>query len=363
MTRATTNTGGNRLELAVRRWVEVVLEHSGQRTILPLPDQPILAAVSPDEEESLLTIGQHLPNSAPFLGVADLLQFLGDTFAEICATSAHSDLTVNSIVSALLARLQDPLRLFTFQVPLALRSELSVMVNLPERGLRIETEKGDAGRILLRGSVTAPTEPGAITRIERQIESILGVSLALDLCAMLLMLPGTSPQIAVEISPHNEAIPSLLTAEPARGVAGAVFQRPASASEIERKLIEAGNPSRGLERYGRNLTGILEATDERATELRNAASLLLRASVTSDVGLVVTYSFMCLEAILLDPATTDNILGRLSEAVAYRIGKTAQHRSQLRKDVKELYNFRSRYVHTGRLAWSGSLGASARKVS
>ena len=94
------------------------------------------------------------------------------------------------------------------------------------------------------------------------------------------------------------------------------------------------------------------STDDRATELRNAGALLLRASVSRDLGLSLTYCFMCLEGVLLEPTTTEFVLSRLVEAVAYSIGTSARDRAQLRHEVKELYNLRSRYVHTGQVAGS-----------
>jgi hypothetical protein len=104
---------------------------------------------------------------------------------------------------------------------------------------------------------------------------------------------------------------------------------------------------RDLERNAGYLSQVVASAEDRAFELRRAGVLLLRASVSADLGLALTYGFMCLEAILLERSTMDNVLSRLVEAVAYRVGTSPAHRTQLRREVKQLYEIRSRYVHTG----------------
>jgi Apea-like HEPN len=141
-------------------------------------------------------------------------------------------------------------------------------------------------------------------------------------------------------------------AEASGGIIGAGFRIPQRLTDLEHRLVTAGQPEKGLDRYLRQLSRVMGSTDDRATELRHAAALLLRASVSRDLELSLTYCFMCLEALLLEPNTTEYVLGRLVETVAYSIGTSAADRTQLRRDLKELYTLRSRYVHTGQVAGS-----------
>lgn len=83
--------------------------------------------------------------------------------------------------------------------------------------------------------------------------------------------------------------------------------------------------------------------------------ILLSAGVSTDVRLTLTYCFMCLEGVLLDPTEKEDTTSRLVEAVAaYCIGASAAERSKLRREVKDLYKIRSLSVHTGNVgsyAW------------
>jgi Apea-like HEPN len=92
---------------------------------------------------------------------------------------------------------------------------------------------------------------------------------------------------------------------------------------------------------------VISNNSERSKELRSAANLLFDAFATPDSGMAIALAFMSMEAILLESSTTDNVTARLSEAVAYRIGKSADKRRDLRQQVKKLYKLRSSFVHTG----------------
>jgi hypothetical protein len=61
---------------------------------------------------------------------------------------------------------------------------------------------------------------------------------------------------------------------------------------------------------------------------------------------IINYA-MCLEGLLLEHSDKDNVTARLSEAVAYRLGRSAEDRDRLRKLTRKLYSLRSDYVHTG----------------
>ena len=103
------------------------------------------------------------------------------------------------------------------------------------------------------------------------------------------------------------------------------------------------------ERVRRQLEKVWQNRSERALEIRTACGLYARAEVATDPGVAALNYSMCLESLLLDEAVKDNVTARLKEAVAYRLGKSASDRHRLRKLTDRLYDFRSRYAHTGRI--------------
>jgi hypothetical protein len=78
-----------------------------------------------------------------------------------------------------------------------------------------------------------------------------------------------------------------------------------------------------------------------------ACGLYARGEVATDPGVAVISYSMCLEGLLLDRSVKENVIIRLIEAVAYRLGKSADDRQRRRKLVRSLYDLRSEYVHTG----------------
>jgi hypothetical protein len=120
-------------------------------------------------------------------------------------------------------------------------------------------------------------------------------------------------------------------------------------SDLEAQLVRRGQGGEILERRKKTGAEILTATDERALVLRRAARLFLQAVTSRDLGTSVSSAFMCLESLLLDRTVKDEVTGRLTEAVAYRIGRGPNERRQLREQVKKLYDLRSQYVHSGQV--------------
>lgn len=82
-------------------------------------------------------------------------------------------------------------------------------------------------------------------------------------------------------------------------------------------------------------------------ELASACSLLSDALSVRDDGLGVALALMSAEAALLEPTDANSLLARLSEAVAFRLGKSSAERREIRKRVRKLYDTRSRFVHRG----------------
>lgn len=344
------------LERALQRWIEAILSREPAR--LSSEFSAGLHAVQvlrADEEDHVLDIGHHLPDHAPFRGPGDLVQFLYDELASILKSLPPADIEPHRIVTDLIHRLENPLRRFDFTAPLALRgaASLSGLIGGPNQ-LNFESIEHESGvKTLLSGTVEAPTEPMAIIAVEEVVEATLGLCLALDLCLMLTPLPGSSATLFLNISPHDDRIPSRLGGLVSAAISGAVLRdpsRPGDAGGTDPNLAQAE-----LDGAAAALAHVLGSTAPRALELRRVGAFLLRASVSADTGLALTYGFMCLEGTLLERTTTDNVQSRLVEAVAYRIGRSAADRARIRREVKELYDIRSRYVHTGdpgRLAWT-----------
>lgn len=304
------------------------------------------------ETDKLLTeIGRDLNGSTAFRDLSDLAQFLSDNLmAVLVATTDLKKLDLSLLATQLVDRLKNPLQSFSFDVSLSPHSDLSFSLEIGgERALKIvSVDRGTPNEMVLSGQVVAATEPSAIVAVEELIASLLGVCLVLDMCVVVTPLPGSRNSAFATITPHDPTIPSELSADVSAGIAGTVFRWPTDLTDLQRKRIRSGQLVKGLEPELRQLSGVMASTDDHAVTLRRAAALLLKASVTREIELAITYSFMCLEGVLLEPHATDNVLGRLREAVAYRIGTSARHRAALRKELKDLYDIRSRYVHTGR---------------
>jgi hypothetical protein len=349
--------GPSALRPALYRWVQQTL--AGIPAFAPrvFSDEgnPSIDILSDGAEAAVIEIGRHLGVLGQhFRGPTPLIQFLSDSLADVALRSGPP-FDAEGITTTLLERLASPLQPFRFRAPLFQRSELSV--SIPIGGLNelsLESAGDSQTSIAMSGVVHAPTEPAAIFAIEDIAETILGISIALDLCVIMAPLPGTSPNFSLlEIAPHDPGIPVQLRSDVAAGIAGTVFRVPASLSQLERHQMKAGDFDGGFQRHLRSLEHVMTATDDRAVELQRAGSLLLRASVAGDVGLAMTYGFMSLEGLLLERSSTDNVQARLAEAVAYRLGTSKAERVELRKEVRELYDIRSKYVHTGQAGLEG----------
>lgn len=85
----------------------------------------------------------------------------------------------------------------------------------------------------------------------------------------------------------------------------------------------------------------------RADQLRSAARFYLQGVAGDDAAQAILSLFTCLEATLLELDKNEAVTARLTEAVAFRLGRSASDRDGIRKRLKKLYDFRSRVVHQG----------------
>ncbi len=128
-----------------------------------------------------------------------------------------------------------------------------------------------------------------------------------------------------------------------RRLAGRIsFTYPMAPTELE---LSSGS----VERYRRALKRLFADVEPRALVLRNACRMWLLAHRQHELGASIGDFFTVLEAVLLDRHSHSDVLARLAEALAFRVGGAAAAREQIRARAKELYRLRSDYAHTGRV--------------
>jgi hypothetical protein len=127
------------------------------------------------------------------------------------------------------------------------------------------------------------------------------------------------------------------------------FVVPEDLDDVEMAQAKRGEVSRAIKNRIQCLVAPMTGRSERAIELAAAARLLFESFAAWEEGKAIAFALMSMEAALLERSGSGDILSRLREAVAYRLGGTSEARSSLRGKVKKLYKLRSRYVHTGRI--------------
>jgi hypothetical protein len=304
-----------------------------------IDDKPSDSFLSSDTEGIVIEIGQELKGSTAFRDLYDLTQFLSDSLLHaLLGTTDAEKLDIARLAAEIADRLASPLQTFSFSVPLSPRGDLRFSLEIGgEHELKIEYVGAYTNdTMLVSGQVNAATEPSAIEAVEDLIAALLGVVQVLDLCVIAAPLPGSRHSAQVAMTPHETDIPSELSADISAGVAGTLFRVPPKLNDLELKHTEAGQIEKVLERQVRQLRRVMGSADDHAKKLQRAAALLLKASVTRDIELAITYAFTCLEGILLEATKTENVLSRLAEAVAYRIGTSPKHRTELRQEQTPL---------------------------
>ena len=201
-------------------------------------------------------------------------------------------------------------------------------------------------RVTLTGSVNAIHEFHASRQIETDVKSVIGVSISLGIAKLL---PIPVDEIPAVIFPDR--LVSRVHIDPMIGglVTRIRFMVPNDLDELENKRLRSEPVTTALDHRLRGLNTVLSNNSERGKELRSAARLLFDAFATHEDGMAIALAIMSMEAVLLDHKTSETVLARLSEAVAYRVGKSADKRRELRKQVKRLYEARSSFVHTGKV--------------
>ena len=300
-------------------------------------------------DEVLAELG---PNSG-FLGSWELLPYILDRLEELQAQdptgSAEDDR--RAIAAGMKGGVH---RDFAFLVTCPTMSNLTKLGLSFGQGLELSIESVEEERPLLSvgGLVTAATREGAAMNAERVIDVVLGAVRVFRFAHFIesRTLSNRRPEIwLMARSPRYDRDdgPAILAALYADRLASISFDVPSDLSELERSVLASGDAPQALTRHLRGVERVLAGTSKRAREVQNACRLAISAEHSLDFGVLVTLAFSCLEGLLLPPHVTDNVLARLSEAVAHSLGGTVEQKDELRTTVKKLYDVRSVFVHTG----------------
>lgn len=252
--------------------------------------------------------------------------------------------------------LKKPRRPYVFTTPVAFRGRefLSELMIGGAAALRLVTAPADSPFspedecIALSGVVNAVTRYSAAKQVEELLLEVTGVGYALRFFDFDDLLPGVPLGVGwIDIGEDDPLRPCQ---EGERAAMTCRVVVPESVSDLDAVRARKDGLGSVLNRLLKTAVAILRSDEERAAELRHVARLLLKTRLEPDLGPKISAGFVCLEAALLDPKARESVGARLGEAVAYRLGRSAAERVDLRKQVAALYDIRSRYVHTGRSA-------------
>lgn len=250
-------------------------------------------------------------------------------------------------------RLQDPFRDFPFQIPISVASELEFDFDLGgKNNIKIATSPNEK-KVVVTGNIYMKFfSEKAVKQIEQIVKDILGCSYVLDLSINygILRLKDKPVTTKIEIiiaGVFPENIDLGIDPMLASMISNTEFVIPETKDEISKKRIES-YPELAIDDKIKKLEKVISGTDDRGKELRNSIRLYFDAwSYTElDPGKSVAFALMSMESVLLENKTQD-ILARLKEAVAYRLGRSRDERRDLRDVIGKLYQARSSYVHRG----------------
>jgi hypothetical protein len=257
---------------------------------------------------------------------------------------------------SLASRLASPTKRFEFSVPVSLVSKVDLEVAIGgANDLRLTSSPISAERwtIVLSGSIEAISVNRAIRGIERHFRSLIGLSVASGIGRLLRGIQtweSVRAKIDSEGVSYNCAIhPSVAT------LAATMFGIADSAEVID--FSTGAIRDEHVHRAQESLRRISQVVASEDPVHLHSSALLFADAIASPIGAQsIAIAFMSLEALLLDDSKRD-LLARLAEAVAYRLGTSSESRSALRKQVGKLYDQRSSYVHKGTVAGDGPSSA------
>jgi hypothetical protein len=195
----------------------------------------------------------------------------------------------------------------------------------------------------LLGVIEATHQHRVVDQVERHIKSIAGTCVACGIARYYYARISEVPAVSIDDAPRELH----LDASVGSLAAGLVFGLSEDFDEVATQRIKEKGLTDALLPILKRITYVITSTDARAAELRSAANLYADAVAMTDPGKCVAFALMALEAVLLERSNVDNIIARLKEATAYRLGRSPDTRAQIRRQVGRLYDFRSSFVHTG----------------
>ncbi len=255
-------------------------------------------------------------------------------------------------LAALLIQPLEPFQ-FAFDIGHSRAHEIDYLDTILGGPYGIRLEPLGAGKdftgLRVHGIVQAASAGWAVPRAERVLDELCGALRSLGLAIFNPPLHSAVQEATVRIwgGKDGGGYPDPLDPASAHRARATTFVVPPDLDDLGRRRVEQGEVERALERHDRLLEKLFRSESIRARELRAACRRAAQADTSTDFGLCITLAFSCIEGLLLDPKSKADVLSRLAEAVAHGLGRSAQERSELRAQVKELYELRSVFVHTG----------------
>ncbi len=315
---------------------------------IPPANDSSFAEVRSTEQDIL----RRMPKPQPFRARGDLSEWVFRRAA--AAVQGGREPQDPTLAEEITAQLKNPNSPFDFSVGLESESEEPYRAPLADDlVLEVETEHDDdtgwsTHSAQLRGKVSAYSREVALDESCRMIREAIGALVALGLASVYVdwwrddeldfTLTGG---MVLEGDPEPPRPPGELI--------DLVFKthiEDYAGSQLDQARAvrtSAHSANRVVTQLGR----LWHDKSEHAQGIRTACGLYARGEAATDPGVAVINYAMCLEGLLLERKHTENVGARLSEAVAYRLGKSPSERERLRESTRSLYKLRSEYVHTG----------------
>jgi len=249
-------------------------------------------------------------------------------------------------------KLENPLNEYSFSYPVSLVSNISIDCELGGRDkLMLETLITDKKQyvvqtILMKGEIKAVSKNFTINRIEQHVKHFIGFASALGIALQAPQKISKLPEVQFEGGTEVEVDPIISSLS-----AITVFHYPDENENVSSdKILKMKEKEEITSDYLSKIKEIINSNNKHANKLKSAARLLIEALSSFDDGKTVAFALMSAEAVLLESSKKSDILARLREAVAYRLGSSPSNREDLRSNIDKLYSARSSYVHTGQIS-------------
>ena len=259
------------------------------------------------------------------------------------------------VLDALTADICQPLREYAFSVQCSGFAQMPYNIQftgLPLLRLVAVEKESEPGlwRHDLEGKVQAWSCEDAAGRAETVLEEFLGACITLGMTLTFPLRKTQAPPAheQIRITPAAwKGRPIYLDVNLSVLTCRTVFQVPASLSDLESYAFGHGDSGQATTRLVSTLNSLFSQSGPSGSSLRTALRFFCRGVSAHEYGLAVFNWFTALEGVLLDPEAKADIQARLVEAVTFSLGTGASERTAIRKDVKRLYDDRSRFVHSG----------------